>query len=185
MVLLSGLFIFCASQLQAADADEQIIRSKLLQARPDFQISSVKPSPVNGIYEVELGGGPVLYVSADGDFFILGDLFSVGVGGIVNLAEKQRDRARKTLIDSVAREDMVVFAADEETRATVTVFTDVDCFYCQKLHKEVPAMNAKGIEIRYLRVPASGREGVRGWVGCIVMLGPVLSEAEWIGSASP
>ena len=41
-------------------------------------------------------------------------------------------------------------------RASVTVFTDVDCFYCQKLHNEVPAMNERGIEVRYLAYPRAG-----------------------------
>jgi thiol:disulfide interchange protein DsbC len=54
---------------------------------------------------------------------------------------------------------MIIFAAAGETRGTVTVFTDVDCFYCQKLHREVPALNEAGIEVRYLAYP---REGLGG-----------------------
>ncbi|MFT5670969.1 MAG: thiol:disulfide interchange protein DsbC, partial [Glaciecola sp.] len=33
---------------------------------------------------------------------------------------------------------------------------DVDCGYCRKLHEEVPALNAKGIEVRYLAYPRAG-----------------------------
>jgi thiol:disulfide interchange protein DsbC len=36
------------------------------------------------------------------------------------------------------------------------VFTDSTCFYCQKLHKEVPELNRKGIEVRYLAYPRAG-----------------------------
>lgn len=135
------------------------IRGKLKQARPDFIISSVRPSVASGLYEIQLQSGPLLYATADGDFFVLGDLFSVGIDGIVNLAEHQRDLERRELIAAVKEEDMIIFAAEGETRGTVTVFTDVDCFYCQKLHREVPALNAAGIKVRYLAYP---REGIGG-----------------------
>lgn len=155
LVLLLSSLLFPGLAL-AQDSADAMIRSKLSQARPDFKISSITPSVVAGIYDVQITGGPVLHTSANGDFFFLGDLYSVGVNGIVNLAEKERDNARKTLIASVASKDMILFSPAEEPKGYVTVFTDVDCFYCQKLHKEVPALNAKGIEVRYLAYPRSG-----------------------------
>jgi thiol:disulfide interchange protein DsbC len=51
---------------------------------------------------------------------------------------------------------MIVFSPKGQVKASVTVFTDVDCGYCQKLHEEVPALNAKGIEVRYLAYPRAG-----------------------------
>jgi thiol:disulfide interchange protein DsbC len=41
-------------------------------------------------------------------------------------------------------------------KATISVFTDVDCGYCRKLHLEVPELNARGIEVRYLAFPRQG-----------------------------
>jgi thiol:disulfide interchange protein DsbC len=49
-----------------------------------------------------------------------------------------------------------VFPAEGERRAFVSVFTDVDCFYCQKLHQEVPELNRRGVEVRYLAYPRAG-----------------------------
>jgi thiol:disulfide interchange protein DsbC len=51
---------------------------------------------------------------------------------------------------------MIVFSPEGEPRAHITVFTDVTCFYCQKLHKEVPELNKKGVEVRYLAYPRAG-----------------------------
>jgi thiol:disulfide interchange protein DsbC len=51
---------------------------------------------------------------------------------------------------------MIIFSPEGETRAHITVFTDVSCFYCQKLHKEVPELNKRGVEVRYLAYPRSG-----------------------------
>ena len=135
---------------------EDVIKAKIEQARPDLAIASVQPSAATGLYEVKLSAGPVLYATADGDFFVLGDLFAVTVKGIVNLAEQERDLARKALLASVSTEDMIIFSPEGERRGTLTVFTDVDCFYCQKLHQEVPALNKAGVEVRYLAYPRAG-----------------------------
>jgi thiol:disulfide interchange protein DsbC len=156
LATLVPLFLGLLFTSMAQAGPEEDIRGKLEQARPDFQIDSVKPSVATGIYEVQVTGGPVLYTTVDGDFFILGDLFSVGINGIVNLAEQQRDMERRDLLATVKKEDMIIFPAEGETRASISVFTDVDCFYCQKLHQEVPALNAAGVEVRYLAYPRAG-----------------------------
>ena len=50
----------------------------------------------------------------------------------------------------------LVFAATGKRKATISVFTDVDCDYCRKLHLEVPELNAMGVEVRYLAYPRAG-----------------------------
>ncbi len=42
---------------------------------------------------------------------------------------------------------------------TVTVFTDIDCGYCRKLHGEIAKYNDNGIRVRYLFFPRSGEGG--------------------------
>lgn len=140
----------------AEESPEASIAAKLEQARPDLKVESVRPSVAAGLYEVTLSAGPVLYATADGDFFVLGDLFAVNIGGLTNLSEQQRDLARKELLAEVKPEDMIIFRPKGEVKGQVTVFTDVDCFYCQKLHREVPALNEAGIEVRYLAYPRAG-----------------------------
>ena len=54
-----------------------------------------------------------------------------------------------------AEQDLVVYeAADPKT--SILVFTDVDCGYCQKLHKEIPDLNASGVSVYYAPFPRSG-----------------------------
>jgi thiol:disulfide interchange protein DsbC len=148
---------FCLSAAaMAEETPEAIIKAKLQQARSDLTIKTVQASVAPGLYEVHLTAGPILYTTPGGDFFVLGDLFAVKMDGIVNLAEQQRDIARKELMASISNDDMIVFAADGERRGSITIFTDVDCFYCQKLHLEVPALNQAGVEVRYLAYPRAG-----------------------------
>jgi thiol:disulfide interchange protein DsbC len=50
---------------------------------------------------------------------------------------------------------MLIFSPDKPTH-TITVFTDIDCGYCRKLHHEMADYHAKGIRVRYLMFPRSG-----------------------------
>lgn len=146
------------SAAQAAVSEQVVntITQRLQQARPDFEVVSVKPSAAAGLFEVQLSGGPVIYSTADGAYFVLGDLFQVEPGGLANLSELQRDKARLDLMATIDREDLIVFAAQGTPRGAVWAFTDVDCGYCQKLHQEVPELNRLGVEVRYVAYPRAG-----------------------------
>ena len=61
------------------------------------------------------------------------------------------------VLDRVDASDMVVFAP-EEPKTHITVFTDVDCGYCRKLHSEVEQLNNLGIEVRYMAFPRGGMQ---------------------------
>lgn len=157
--LLRGLSAFCLltmlSTATAEQAPQQLITQSITGARPDLAISSVEPSRMPGIYAVKIVNGPTLYASADGKFFVAGDLFAVRGEGIVNLAEEQRQQGRVAELAKIKSSDMVIFKP-QKTKAVVTVFTDIDCGYCQKLHQEVPELNRMGIEVRYLAFPRGG-----------------------------
>jgi thiol:disulfide interchange protein DsbC len=134
---------------------ERII-DRLKQARGDLDYSEVKLSPIPGLYEVRVIGGPTLYVSEDSQFFVAGDMFSIKDGQFVNIQEQARAKERAKLMASIDKKDQIVFSPDGETKAYVHVFTDVDCGFCQKLHQEIDQITAKGIEVRYLAYPRAG-----------------------------
>ena len=50
---------------------------------------------------------------------------------------------------------MIVFSP-KEVKHTISVFTDIDCGYCRKLHNEMHKYNELGIKVRYLAYPRSG-----------------------------
>ena len=51
---------------------------------------------------------------------------------------------------------MIVFAPEGKPSYTITVFTDIDCGYCRKLHGEMAGYNAEGIKVQYLFYPRAG-----------------------------
>lgn len=147
--------VFAGEPVEQALQDK--LRAKLEVPAMGLKVESVTASELPGLYEVQFAnGGPLVYATASGDHFLLGDLYQVGPEGYVNLAEQRRDGERKEKVDAIAEEDMIVFSPEGEPRAYITVFTDVTCFYCQKLHREVPALNKQGVEVRYLAYPRAG-----------------------------
>ena len=50
---------------------------------------------------------------------------------------------------------MIVFAPDAP-KHIITVFTDVDCGYCARMHRQMADYNRLGIEIRYTAFPRAG-----------------------------
>jgi thiol:disulfide interchange protein DsbC len=156
VAVTAAVLALMSSLASAADTPEVVIKRALEAARPDVKVESVAPSEVPGLYAVKFGNGPQVYATPDGKFFVLGDLFQVQPRGFVNLAEQKRDGERAKLLATLKPEDMVIFKAKGQAKSVITVFTDVDCGYCRKLHKEVPQLNAMGIEVRYLAYPRAG-----------------------------
>jgi thiol:disulfide interchange protein DsbC len=107
---------------------------------------------------IELAGGTMLYATTDGRYLFAGDLYELGDTRLVNLADERRTGLRRELLAKVPLSEMVVFPATGTRKAVISVFTDVDCGYCRKLHLEVPELNARGVEVRYLAYPRQGLE---------------------------
>lgn len=158
IVVLAGFSAHATSE-QPAEVDQATsseIIAKLKSARPDLEFGGVTSSPLAGIYQVPVIGGPTLYVAKSGEFFFDGDLYQVTPTRYVNLREQAMIGVRKELLAAVDLKDMIVFAPEAETRGVINVFTDVDCGYCRKFHREVPELNKNGIEVRYLAFPRAG-----------------------------
>jgi thiol:disulfide interchange protein DsbC len=66
------------------------------------------------------------------------------------------------LLARVSDADAIVFEPAGDARRTLTVFTDVDCTYCRRMHQEIAEFNRLGFRIRYLMFPRSG-PGTDSW----------------------
>jgi thiol:disulfide interchange protein DsbC len=154
--LIGACFALAIGAVQADDA-EQTIRQSLTSLGQDLPIESIAKSPLNGLYEVQLKGGRVLYASADGKYLMQGYLYQLNAGAEpVNLTEQAESRGIAKVIAAVPLEQMVVYPAKGETKGHITVFTDTTCPYCHKLHGEVAELNRQGIEVRYMAFPRQG-----------------------------
>ena len=134
----------------ALGADPRAALLKLLPA--GSKLEDLRPSPVPGLYEF-VQGADVSYLTADGKYFLDGNVYDMG--SRENLTEALRSHARLTLINAVPESQMLVFSP-ANPKYTITVFTDVDCQYCRKLHSEIGELNKLGVKVRYMFFPRSG-----------------------------
>lgn len=150
LILLLALL---AGPVAGAETDLDRLKQNIAKTFPEVAQGDLRPSPVPGFFELVLDAR-VYYVSADGRHLFLGDI--VDIKSRANLTENARQALAKRLIGEISEKDMIVMAP-KETRSTITVFTDVDCPYCAKLHQDVPELNRNGIKVRYLLYPRAGK----------------------------
>jgi thiol:disulfide interchange protein DsbC len=156
-LILSG----AAMNLRAAPAEQPPAdpRAALLKLLPaGSKLDDLQPSPIPGIYEF-MQGAEVSYLTADGKYFIDGNLYDMKSRD--NLTEALRTHARVALINAVPESQMLIFSP-ANPKYTLTVFTDVDCQYCRKLHSEIAELNRLGIRVRYMFFPRTG-PGTESW----------------------
>jgi len=122
------------------------------------QVGPVDSSPVDGIYLTTIDGVSG-YVSADGRYFIVGDMLDLA--SRKNVTEEKRKATRRELLKKIGLDEAIVFGP-EKPKYSITVFTDVDCPYCRKLHEQVEELGRKGVEVRYVAFPRSG-PGTKAW----------------------
>lgn len=127
-------------------------RDAVLKVNPQVQIDEVKPSALPGFQEV-IVAGQVLYVSDDGRYLMPGPLYDVQHRR--NLSEDAMAGLRRRLMASMPLGDRIVFAPPHP-KYTVTVFTDVECGYCRKLHSQIADYNRAGIAVQYVAYPRMG-----------------------------
>lgn len=147
---LSVIFFAVSSQAMAGEA---AIQKKLNQLIPNAPAANIKESVIPNLYEVSLGG-KIIYMSSDGQYIVNGHIIDLDTRE--NLTEQALNKTRKTTLDRLSASSMIVYPAQGQKKRTITVFSDIDCPYCRKLHKEIPVLNQAGIEVRYMAYPRAG-----------------------------
>lgn len=157
LVSLFSTFIFSASVFAEAnpalEQATQAIQTQLKIHLPNAPQASVSASDIAGLYQVTIGSR-IVYMSADGRYVVNGSIIDLATRE--NKTEMAEAGVRKAALAALDENSMIRFPAKGKTKGVVNVFTDIDCGYCQKLHREVPKMNEAGIEVRYLSYPRSG-----------------------------
>lgn len=152
ILALTGVIASAGSAYAETGSDAAIRAAIEKMTGGNIKPDSIRPSAVQDLYEVVLGT-QVVYVSADGRYLLNGDLIDVAQRR--NISDERRSLLYKAAIDRVGEESMIVYAP-KRVKHTVTIFTDIDCPYCRKLHNEMKSYNDAGIKVRYLAFPRAG-----------------------------
>jgi len=127
-------------------------RAVIVKKVGGIKLEDVRMSPVTGVYEVTRDS-EISYLSADGRYAILGDMIDLESDD--NISETRRRGIRARIIGTVPETEMLVFSP-KDPKYTITVFTDIDCGYCRRLHSQMTEYNRLGIRVRYLFFPRTG-----------------------------
>jgi len=150
--VLSVSLGFVFSSALAADSGDAKARAALAAYAPNARIEKIAPAPVHGLFEVVVGG-QVYYVSDDGKYLVTGTVFDIAARR--DLTEARRGTLRKGALTAFGDDQRIIFAA-QQPKHTVTVFTDLDCSFCRRLHSQIAEYNKRGISVEYLFFPRTG-----------------------------
>lgn len=155
MKKLTQLLVITSLMLGASSAfaDEAAIKASLSNLMPDAKADSIKPSEIPGLMEV-ISGASIYYFSEDGRFVVQGQI--IDAMAKKNITDSKLGAVRKAALDKVGADKMIVFKP-ENSKYQITVFTDIDCGYCRKLHSEIDQYLAQGITVRYMFFPRAGK----------------------------
>ncbi len=151
---IAALAVFAVVPATAQEVDEELkqVRQKVNTMFEMINPEDVTPSPIDGWYTIHRGS-VVAYVSGNGRYLLQGDLIDLDLN--VNLSEAVRNDSRRDLMSAIPDDEVIAFSPSE-IKYSVSIFTDVDCTYCRRLHSQIDEYMALGIEVRYLMYPRNG-----------------------------
>ncbi len=136
----------------AVIADEAAVAIGLSKVIKNVKKENVSPTPIKGLYQV-IVGARVLYASDNGRYIIQGEM--VDLDKRENMTEEALKLARRLELEKMDEKSMIIYPAKDE-KHVITIFSDIDCGYCRKLHKNISSYTDAGMTVRYLFFPRSG-----------------------------
>ncbi len=153
-LLLLGVICSFISGFVLAAEDHAAVKESLSRVLPGETNYTISPVQGTGIVEVDFGDG-FIYLTADGKYALKGDILDLQNN--VNITEEKRSKGRLEALSKIDKSDMLIYPADKERKHSITVFTDIDCGYCRRMHKGIKDYTSRGIEVRYVFYPRAGK----------------------------
>ena len=150
------ILVLLISPFVNAEDHSEAIKGGVKNLAPTADVTSIEKTPIKGISEIVINtgrSGEIYYISNDGKYLMNGNMFYTS--SREDLTENKKSGIRKELLSDFGDGERIDFFP-EEMLHHVTVFTDIDCGYCRKLHNEIDEYNKLGIGISYLFFPRSG-----------------------------
>ncbi len=136
------------------ETPDERARQALMTLNPNIQIDYIGPAALPGFRETIVGGQVVL-ISDDGKYLVQGTVLDIGAQKELTQSSPALSKYRQDLLKSIKAGDRIVFAPSDP-KYTISVFTDIECGYCRKLHSEIAEYNRQGIAIEYMAFPRMG-----------------------------
>ncbi len=142
IALILGLLI--APTLLAAEpaSVSKDIEQQIRKAIPDLNITAIRVSPIDGLYEVQAGNN-IYYSDRHGKHLIVS-------GHIIDTTD-HRDLTGERLEDinridwSILPLDKAIISGDPKAKTRLAIFTDPDCPFCKNLEHQLKDL--KGVKV--------------------------------------
>ncbi len=136
----------------------------------DVPITSIETTAVPGMLQVTSDLN-IFYISQDGRYAFFGDLIDLNKDKKQwSMTEQSMRQLRAKALAAIDPSNMIIYPSTAKKKiGTITVFTDIDCPYCRKMHEHIAEYTDLGIEVRYLSFPRGGtkstsfEEAIKVW----------------------
>ncbi len=104
------------------------------------------------IWGANLEGVPFL-VSDDGQYITDGEISVIENGQFMGLDEEFEKRKNQSVFSVLDESQLITYPATTAEKAVIYVATDVNCPFCRQLHKQMDALNKKGVTVKTIGYP--------------------------------
>lgn len=146
------ILLLTASVVAVAADEYSVLEQRIRSLAPNANSVAISETPVAGVMQVQINGD-IVYATADGKYMFQGRLIDLDTRE--DLTETSKAGLRKELMGKIDPAQQITFSPENPVH-DLTVFTDIDCGYCRKLHAQVAEYNKQGIAIHYMAFPRAG-----------------------------
>ena len=150
-LILSILALVSCTQQNTTTYTTKDAEEKFIKSYPDLKIDSIEKIN-NSFFEI-LIGEQIFYLTTDLNYLLAGNVIDINSG--INLTQQKIENFRLSVLDTLDKNDTIIYKP-EQTDHVITVFTDITCPYCKKLHNEISNLLENNIEVRYVLFPRNG-----------------------------
>ena len=151
LIIFSLILVSCTKHDDTASYSTEDAEERFIKSYPDLKIDSIEKIN-NSFFEI-LIGEQIFYLTSDLNYLLAGNIIELDTG--INLTQQKIENFRLSVLRSLDKNDTIVYKP-KKTDHIITVFTDISCPYCKKLHNELPDLLENNIEVRYVLFPRNG-----------------------------
>jgi thiol:disulfide interchange protein DsbC len=136
-----------------AHSQENVIRKNLMERYSTLPpIGTISPTPVTGIFEVQIGGD-IFYTDANADYIFQGNL--IDARAKQNLTTLKKNMASQVSFASLPLKNAFTHVNGTGKRQ-LAVFVDPNCGFCKKLESDL--LQLSDVTIHYILLPVLGED---------------------------
>lgn len=144
--------------ISASQRDVSDIKQKLFQLGIT-NVEKIIDLNEDSLTAIMLEDGELLYLNKEATLLIQGNVFSLKSGSAHNITAAFKQQVAKETFAVIQQAKQVVYAPSAEKKGTIVVFTDTECAFCQRFHKQMSELLNQGVEVVYAAYPRSGLTG--------------------------